>query len=304
MDRLENMRVFAVVAETRSFARTAKRLALSAPAVTRAVHALEQHVGTQLLHRTTRAVRLTDVGARFLADVRRILSELDEAEATARGSSTAAVGELAVTAPLMFGRLHVAPVLLSFLRKEPQLTSRTLFADQLVDLFEERIDVAVRIGSLEDSSLKAVKLGSLRRVLCAAPSYLEQHGVPRSPDDLASHRLIAFVGVTSHRHWAFRQGERLKSVAPNPRMVVNAADMAIAAACAGHGLTRVLSYQVEQEVRAGALRIVMPEFEPLPTPVHLVRAENPKPPARVRLFMDFAVPRLRSALSGIQAAFA
>ena len=303
MDRLENMRVFAVVADTKSFASAARRLAMSAPAVTRAIHGLEEHVGARLLHRTTRAVRLTDVGARYLADTLRILGELDEADALARGSVAEASGELAVTAPSMFGRLHVAPVLLAFLRKHPQLTSRTLFADHLVDLLEERIDVAVRIGRLDDSSLKAVRLGHLRRVLCASPEYLREHGVPRTPQELTGHQLIAFVGVHSHRHWAFRHGDKLKSVALTPRMVVNAADMAIAAARSSMGLTRVLSYQVEHEVRSGALAVVLPEYEPVPTPVHLIHAEMQKPPARVRLFVDFAVARLRPVLSGLRSAF-
>jgi DNA-binding transcriptional LysR family regulator len=304
MDRLENMRVFAAVADTKSFAAAARRLAMSAPAVTRAIHGLEEHVGARLLHRTTRAVRLTDVGARYLTDTLRILGELEEADALARGSSSQASGELAVTAPLMFGRLHVAPVLLTFLHQQPQLTARTLFADHVVDLLEERIDAAVRIGRLDDSSsLKAVKLGTLRRVLCASPDYLARHGVPRTPLDLAAHQLIAFVGIHSHRHWAFRHGDKLKSVAPSPRMVVNAADMAIAAARAGLGLTRLLSYQVEQEVRSGALEIVLPEFEPLPTPVHLVHADTKTPPARVRRFVDFAVPQLRAVLTRLRSSF-
>jgi len=294
--------VFAVVADTKSFASAARRLAMSAPAVTRAIHGLEEHVGARLLHRTTRTVRLTDVGERYLADVLRILRELDEADALARGSVAEASGELAITAPVMFGRLHVAPVLLAFLGKHPQLTSRALFVDHVVDLLEERIDVALRIGRLDDSSLKAVKVGSLRRVLCASPAYLEEHGVPKTPEDLLSHQLIAFVGIHSHRHWAFRHGDTRKSVTPTPRMVVNAADMAIAAAKSGYGLTRVLSYQVEQELRSGSLRIVLPEFETPPAPVHLVHAATHKPPARVRSFVDFAAPRLKSVLSRLHSA--
>jgi DNA-binding transcriptional LysR family regulator len=300
MDRLENMRVFAAVAGAQSFAKAARRLNLSAPAVTRAVSALEEHLGTRLLHRTTRLVRLTAAGRDYLADVQRILVEIEDAEHRASGSQSEPRGQLSITAPMMFGRMHVAPVVLDFLQRHPQLSARTSFVDHVVDLLDEDLDVAVRIGALKDSSLRAVRLGSMRRVVCAAPAYLRAHGRPETPEALASHRLIAFVGVQSHRHWAFRHGDAVRSVSPTPRLLVNTADVAIAAALSGHGLTRVLAYQVEHELRAGKLAIVLADFEPPATPVHLVHAQVRNVPARVRLFAELATRRLRAVLSEVQ----
>src|SRR5690349_3201169 len=207
MDRLETMRVFAAVADGRGFAPAARRLGLSPPAVTRAVAALEERLGARLLHRTTRVVRLTEAGERFLADCKRILGEVDEAEAAAAGSHAEPRGQLVVTAPLMFGRLHVAPIVLDFLRRHPQVAVRTLFLDRVTDMIDAGIDVAIRIGALPDSSLVATRVGTMRRVVCASPAYLRIHGTPRVPADLAGHEAIAFVGTSSHPEWAFGPGD-------------------------------------------------------------------------------------------------
>lgn len=293
MDRFEAMRVFVTVAEHRSFAAAGRRLSLSAPAVTRAVAALEAHLGAALLRRTTRSVQLTDAGAHFLGDAKRLLLELEGAEQQARGAHTAPSGQLTITAPLMFGRMHVAPIVLDMLAKYPEVAIRTLFADHVVDLMEEGIDVAVRIGALPSSSLRAIRVGAVRRVLCASPSYLEQHGTPSSPDDLAHHALLGFVGINAHRHWTFRVNGKLQALDVQPRLTVNTGDVSIQAAVQGHGITRVLSYQVEAELKKGMLKRLLASYEPPPVPIHIVHASGKRVPARVRAFVDLAVAHLK-----------
>jgi DNA-binding transcriptional LysR family regulator len=256
-------------------------------------------VAAKLFHRTTRIVRLTDVGQRFLADTKRILQELALAERNVTGAHAAPRGNLTLTAPLMFGRLHVAPIALEFLREHPQMSLRTMFTDQVVDILEQGADVAVRIGRLADSSLRAVRVGSLRRVVCASPRYLQEHGVPHEPADLAAHELIAFVGVNSHRRWSFFRDGAPITVDPVPRLVVNTADVALAAARDGHGLTRLLSYQVDADLRARTLRIVLSEFEPAPVPVHVVHAPGRSTSAGVRAFIELAVARLGTSLRAL-----
>jgi DNA-binding transcriptional LysR family regulator len=287
------MTAFVAVAEAEGFAVAAKRAGMSPPAITRAVAALEEHLGTRLFKRTTRVVRLSEAGVRFLADCKRILAEVEEAEASAAGAHTAPHGSVAVTAPAMFGRLFVAPVVTDFLAQHPQMTVSLLLVDRVVDLIEEGLDVAVRIAHLPDSSLTAVRVGSMRRVVCAAPAYLAHHGVPREPVDLAHLEAIHFP-LAEQRQWTFRVNGRPRAVRPRARFIANTAEVAVTAAIAGRGVARLLSYQVEREVRSGTLRIVLPEFEPPPLPVHVVHAEGRRAPVRVRAFVDYAVGRLRA----------
>ncbi|WP_437687209.1 LysR family transcriptional regulator [Sorangium sp. So ce176] len=294
MDRLDTLRVFIAVAEEEGFAPAARRLSMSPPAVTRAIAALEERIGTRLLHRTTRIVRLTEAGARFLTDCKRILGEIEEAEASAAGSHAELRGQIGVTAPVMFGRMFVAPVVLDFLARHPRVSARTLLVDRVVDMLDEGLDVAVRIAHLPDSSLTAIRVGSVRLVVCASPDYLAARGAPETPADLAQLDTIAFSQAASPVEWAFSSGARVEKVLPPSQLLVNTADVAIAAAVAGRGLTRVLSYQVGPELRAGRLRIVLPAFEPPPVPVHVVHPEGPRAAARVRAFVDFLVERLRS----------
>ena len=291
MDRLDSMRVFVAVAEAEGFAPAARRLAMSPPAVTRAVAALEERIGARLLHRTTRIVRLTEAGGRFLADCKRILGEIEEAETSAAGAHAEPRGQLAVTAPVMFGRMYVAPVVLDFLAQYPRVTARMLFLDRLVDLIDEGLDVAVRIAHLPDSSLRAVRVGSVRWVLCASPKYLSARGTPRTPADLARHDAIAFSLSTSPEEWPFASGETLS---PPTQLIVNSNDLAIAAAVAGRGIARVLSYQIARELHARKLRIVLSEFEPPPVPINVVYAEGRRAAAKVRAFVDFAAERFRA----------
>jgi DNA-binding transcriptional LysR family regulator len=299
MDRLDSLRVFVAVADAGGFAEAARRLGLSAPAATRAVLALEKRLGVQLLHRTTRSLRLTEAGARFVEDGRRVLTDLEEAEASAAGAHTVPQGQLAVTAPAMFGRLHVAAVVYDFLEFHPQVSVRTFFVDRVVNLLDEGLDVAVRIAHLPDSGLTAIPVGAMRAVIVGSPQYLEAHGTPRTPGELARHRAIGFSQSGSQGGaWPFyppghkERGAR-ETVLPPMQLVVNSSEVLVGAAVRGAGLTRALVYQVADEVRAGRLRVVLAEYEPVPIPVHVVTLAGRRAPAKVRAFVDFAVERLR-----------
>ncbi|WP_437587620.1 LysR family transcriptional regulator [Sorangium sp. So ce1000] len=294
MDRLDTMRVFVAVAEEEGFAPAARRLSMSPPAVTRAISMLEERIGTRLLHRTTRVVRLTEAGTRYLADCKRILGEIEEAEASAAGAHAALRGQIGVTASVMFGRMFVAPALFDFLALHPRVSAWTLLVDRIVDMVDEGLDVAVRIAYLPDSSLSAIRVGAVRRVLCASPEYLAARGEPRAPADLARLDTIAFSPTGSPVEWSFGSGSRVEQVSPSSQLLANTADVAIAAAVAGRGIARVLSYQIGPELRAGRLSIVLPAYEPPPVPIHVVHLEGRRAAARVRAFVDFLVERLRS----------
>lgn len=292
MDHLDSLKVFVTVAEAQGFAPAARRLQLSAPAVTRAIAALERHLGARLLQRSTRSVRLTDIGERFLGDCKRILADLAEAEASAGGAHTAPQGTLAITASSMFGRMHVAPIALDFLALHPQITIRGVFVDRVVHLMDEGFDVAVRIAQLPDSGLTAVRVGSMRRVVVASPDYLAARGTPQSPAELSAHDAIGFSqtdGIVAP--WSFK-GAR-DGTQPRIRLATNAGEVAIDAAVRGQGLARALRYQIDAQVRAGRLQIVLAEFEPEPLPVHLVHMAGRMAPAKLRAFIDFATDRLR-----------
>ena len=292
-DHLQRLRTFVAVAEARSFARGAVAREISASAATRAVAALEKHLGALLLQRTTRSLRLTEQGEAFLADCHRILAELDQAEAAVIGARREPQGTLAVTAPALFGSRHVAPLLFEFLDLHPQLQARAMFTNRVVHLVDEGFDVALRIGALPDSSLTAVTVGHMRAAIVASPGYLRRHGVPRRPSDLKSHRAIGFLIEGQDRvAWNF-PGMRTPS-SPHERLVVNGNDVKVAAAVAGQGLTRVLAYQATDEVRDGRLRIVLKAYEPAPLPVHLVYPAGRVAVAKVREFVRFAGERLRA----------
>ncbi len=297
MDRLETMQVFVQVAERESFAEAARALSLSAARVTRAVAALEQRCGARLLNRTTRVVRLTDAGARYLEQCKHILGAIDDAEAQAASSQRELSGLLSLTAPVIFGRTHVAPVLFSFLKEHPKVSVRVVFADHVVDLLEQQVEVAVRIGRLPDSGLTAIRVGQVRRVMVGAPPYLRANGTPTHPNMLRDHALISFAGLGEAQRWTFQIAGKLEAVSPAPRMIVNSGDLAIAAALAGHGLTKVLSYQVVDDVRAKRLKVVLADFETPPVPVHVVHVSGRTASRRVRAFVEHAVERLRTSLA-------
>lgn len=293
MDRLQTMSVFASVAEEGGFAAAARRLDLSPASVTRAVTALETRLGSRLLHRTTRSVRLTEAGARYLADIRRILAELEEADRHAAGAHAEPRGRVTVSASVLFGRMKVAPVLLDLLDRYPRISVAAIFVDRVVQLLEEGVDIAVRIAELPDSSLSAIRVGSVRRVLCAAPAYLAARGRPRTPADLADHDTIDFVHMTAAGEWSFEDEGRSRRVRPQPRFLANNADSTIAAAMAGRGVTRVLSYMIAPQLAAGTLELVLEDFEPPAVPIHVVHKEAGQTSARVRAVVDGLVEGLR-----------
>lgn len=294
MDRLQAMTTFVAVVDSGGFASAARKLNLSPPVVTRAVAELEERLGLRLLTRTTRVVRVTDAGARFAEDCRRILADIDEAEIAATGTHAAPRGTLTLTAPVLFGQLYVTPILVRYLQQFPEVDAQCLFLDRVVNVVEEGIDVAVRIGELPDSSLQAARVGRVRRVLVAAPSYLKAQGVPQRPEDLARHTIASASGVTPVSEWRFNDGGKALLQRLQPRLRTTTNDSAIAAAVAGLGITRLLSYQVAAHVCSGALQVLLEDFETAPLPVHVVHHEGRRATQKVRAFIDLAVDTLRA----------
>lgn len=294
MGRCRLMTVFVAVAEEQGFAAAARRLRMSPPAVTRAVVALEDHLGVRLLQRTTRVVKVTEAGAQYLEDARRILAELDEADALTAGHQANPRGELAVTAPVLFGRLYVMPIITAYRLRYEQTRVCALFVDRIVNLMEEGLDVGVRIGTLPDSSLRAVRVGQVRRVVVASPTYLAEHGTPQTPDELASHRIIAATALSPTPEWDFGGPGARNDIRVRPAILVNTNDGAIEAARAGFGLTRVLSYQVAPQIAAGELRRVLEDFEGPDWPVHVLHHEGRHRSAKVQRFVELAAERLRT----------
>lgn len=294
MDRIDQMAAFVAVAEAGSFVAAARRLGRSPAGLTRAVAALEDRLGARLFTRTTRVVALTDAGRRQLGPCQAVLRDVAALESSAAAERREALGSLVVTASVVFGRLHVLPIVADFLQRHPSVDVRLVLSDDVVPMVEAGIDVGVRIAHLRDSTLRAVRVGSVRRVLCASPAYLAAQGEPATPADLARHACVAFAGAgQAPARWAFGRGAARRATTVAPRLVVNLAEPAIDAAVAGLGITRVLSYMVDHLVRAGALRVVLPSFEPPPIPVHVVHPAGRHLPRRTRLFVDLAVTALR-----------
>ncbi|MFB9981495.1 LysR family transcriptional regulator [Mesorhizobium kowhaii] len=297
MDRLEAMSLFVAAVEAGSLSAAARRFGIPLATVSRKVSDLERHLNTRLLNRSTRRLTPTDAGQTYLAACRRILDDVGEAERTAAGEYSAPTGELAITAPVVFGRLHVLPVVTGFLAAYPDVNIRLTLADRITQLVEDHFDLAIRIGQLPDSSLVAIAVGSIRRVACASPAYLAEHGTPMTPQDLETHSCITFERLASAATWSFTQGRMEVPVQVRSRLQVNTAEAAIDAAIAGVGLTKVLSYQIEAALRSGTLRILLEEFEPEPWPVSLVHAGHGLLPVKLRAFLDFAAPRLKERLA-------
>lgn len=291
MDRLQLMTVFVAVAEEQSFAGGARRLNMSPPAVTRAIAALEDRLGIKLLTRTTRYVRVTDAGQRYLEDARRIINEVDEADEAAAGINAEPRGQLAITAPVLFGKLFVLPGIVDYLQRYPDMEISAVFLDRIVNLLEEGFDVGIRIGELPDSSMKAIRVGSIRRVVCASPAYLAEHGAPEKPSDLANHLVVAASAVSPAIEWKFAEG---LVVRVKPRLTVTSNDSAIAAVLLGMGVTRLLSYQIASYQASGQLQTILSEFEPEPLPILVIHREGRYASAKVRSFVDLMVAKLRS----------
>lgn len=284
------MRIFVKVADTESFAAAGRQLHMSASAVTRSIAALEDIIGARLFIRTTRSVKLTEPGKRYLQDCKRILADIAEAEAAAAGSYAAPSGTLSVTASVLFGQMYVLPIMHEYLKRYPAVNGRVLFVDRQVNLIDEGIDVAVRIGRLQDSGFSAVQVGTVRRVVCGSPAYFQQHGVPKTPADLRNHRIAASTGAWVSPEWRFARDQR---VTIQNWLQSNTNEAAIATAIAGLALTRVLHYQIEPALREGKLQIVLEEYEEPPLPIHVLYTEGRQAPAKVRAFVDLAVAMLR-----------
>jgi DNA-binding transcriptional LysR family regulator len=294
MDRLHLMMVFVAVAEAESLAGGARRLCMSPPAVTRAISVLEDRLGVRLLTRTTRIVRVTEAGLRYLEDARRIIAEVDEADEAAAGVNAEPRGRLTITAPVLFGKMFVTPAIVEYLQRYSAVDVSALFVDRVVNLIEEGLDLGIRIGHLPDSSMKAIKVGQVRSVVCASPEYLAAHGSPALPGDLRWHTLISASGVSPMAEWKFVEGGNSLSVRLQPRLTVTTNDAAVESALAGFGLTRLLSYQVAPHLAAGKLKVVLGDYEPPPLPIHVIHREGRQAAAKVRSFMDVIVQRLRT----------
>jgi DNA-binding transcriptional LysR family regulator len=296
LDRISEMATFVAIIEEGSLAAAARRLGRSPPAVTRILAALEQRLGARLIQRTTRRLSATDAGERFFVSCQRLLAQLDEIEQAAAGAGASPRGRLRITAPSLFGRLHVAPVVGAFLDRHPDVQVELVLLDRVVELIDEGFDLAVRIGHLPDSSLVVRKVGTVRRVVCATPGYLARAGLPASPHDLARHDIVAFTGTGGAETWRFRVNERTVTVPVKPRLSVNQADAAVAAALEGRGITRILSYQLAL-APAGALTLLLEPFEPEPLPVQLVYPAHRLVAPSVRAFVDAAVAGLTRSIA-------
>jgi len=286
MDRLEAMRAFVAVAELRGFAPAARRLKISASAATRLIASLEEHLGTRLLQRTTRSVTLTDSGARYLERARRILTDITEAEAAAHSDRLEPTGRFVVSAPSVFGRLHVAPLMCEFMGRYPDVVGELVLADRVLNLVEEGVDAAVRIGVLEDSSYVARSVGATRRVIVASPKYLARRRKLASPEQISELDVIQFTALTPRPEWKFVKEGAEFSVAFAPRYITNSADAAIAHAERGGGLVMVLAYQVSEAILAGRLQTVLGDFERPPLAIHVIYPTSRLLSAKVRAFIE------------------
>ena len=294
MDRLESMSILVKAVEAGSLSAAARQLGVPLTTVSRKVSELEAHLETRLLNRSSRKLTLTDAGRSYVTACRQILDDVSEAERGASGEYSAPKGNLIITAPVVFGRLHIVPIVSEFLKAYPDIDIQMVLADGVANLLEDRVDLAIRIASLPDSSLVAARVGSIRRVVCGSPVYFAARGIPTSPCDVRTHDCITRDGKTFENAWTFTTGNSDIAVEIHARFIVNTAEAAIDAAIAGVGIARVLSYQIVDAVRAGMLATVLEDFEPEPLPVSLVYAARGLLPLKLRAFIDFATPRLKA----------
>jgi DNA-binding transcriptional LysR family regulator len=299
MDRIDAMNVFVTVVETRSLSAASRKLRMPLPTVSRKVSDLEAHLKARLLNRSTRQLTLTDAGSAYLTACRRILDDVSEAERAATGEYNAPKGDLMISAPLAFGRIHLLPIVNEFLREYAQVDVRLVLGDRIDNLMQEHLDLAVRIGDLADSTLVATRVGATRRVVCASPDYFARHAAPKTPQDLQSHACIAFDAMGSTQEWVFKDGKASVTASLQPRLIVNTAEAAIDAAVAGVGITRVLSYQVQSALQQGTLVKHLSKFEPDAMPINLLFTAQRRVPLKLRSFLDFAAPLFRVRLQSL-----
>jgi DNA-binding transcriptional LysR family regulator len=297
LDRFEAMSMLLAVVDNGSFSAAGRKLHVPVATLTRKVSELEALVGARLLIRSTRKLTLTDAGIGYVASARRIVEQVEEAGRQAAGEFIVPKGELVVSAPITFGRLHVLPVVAAFLAEFPEINIRLLLSDRNVDLVDDRVDLAVRIGELPDSEMIATRIGSMRTVVCASPTLLKLHGTPTRPEDLLRFPCVAFDGPAPSAGWRFGSTE----LAMKPRLSVTTVDAAAHAAIANVGVTRLLYYQVVGPVREGKLNVILEASEPKAAPVHLLHSARGQMPVKMRRFLDFAVPRLRHAIDKLNA---
>uniref|UniRef100_C5CLC3 Transcriptional regulator, LysR family n=1 Tax=Variovorax paradoxus (strain S110) TaxID=543728 RepID=C5CLC3_VARPS len=296
MDRIQGMATFLVVVETGGFASAARRLKVSPSVVTRAVSELEERLGVRLLTRTTRSVRVTEAGMSYAESCRRILVDIEEADSAAAGARTSPRGQITVTSSVNFGCMYVSPIARNYLSLFPEVEINCWFVDRVVNLVDEGVDVAIRIGELPDSSLQAIKVGQVREVLCASPTYLRQHGTPKRPQDLSQHVVIAATGVTPTPEWRFRDSSKSATIRLQPRFTTTMNEAAAECATAGFGITRLPLYQIARGVKEGSLALVLEDFERPAVPIHVVHREGRHGARKVRTFIDMAIEALRNDL--------
>jgi DNA-binding transcriptional LysR family regulator len=297
MDRLEAMSVIVAVTETGSISAASRRLKSPLATVSRKVAELEARLKAQLFERTSRRMTLTDAGRSYIDACRRIIEQVDDAEREVSGEYRLPRGEMAVTAPWGLGHTHLLPLAVEFLEAYPDISLRLMLTDRVINMTEEEIDIAIRVGSLPDSSMIATRIGSIRIVVCASPSYLEQQGRPEQLDDLSKHQCITIDEHAAPPAWRFVRGSRTKVAPITSRLCVNTSEAAVLAAIDGAGLTRVMSYKMDAAKRAGELAIVLEEFEPEPLPVHIVYAPRKPVPIKQRAFLNWMTPRLKARLA-------
>lgn len=296
MDRLEAMTLLVAVAEAGSISAASRKLRTPVATVSRKLAELEAHLNTQLLLRSTRSVSLTEAGRAFVAASRRILADLADAERDAASESQILKGELVLSAPIALGRFYLLPVVTDFLNEHPNIDARMMLSDRRLNMIEDHVDIGLRVGELNDFSLVAKKVGTVRRVVCASPSYLARRGTPKTPEDLKDHDCITFENTLSAQSWAFKVGKSEKSFPIHSRLIVSTAEAATDAAVSGLGLTRMLDYQVDRQRRDGSLTLVLEGFREAPKPVHLIYEAGRHLPLKIRTFLDFAAPRLKQAI--------
>jgi DNA-binding transcriptional LysR family regulator len=291
MDRYTELQVFVGVAECEGFAAGARKLDVSPPVATRAVADLEARLGIKLLTRSTRHVRLTDAGKRYLDDAKRILTDIAEADEAATGINGDPSGHIAVTAPVLFGKMFVLPGVIEFLNRYPRMEVNALFLDRVVNLLEEGLDVGIRIGELADSSMRAIRVGAVHRLVCASPNYLMRAGTPQHPDELPQHTIVTANGLNASTEWKFSDGINIRV---KPRLSFATNDAAMEAAISGFGITRLLSYQIAPQLADGRLKVLLENFEQTKIPIHVIHREGRYASAKIRSFVDLMVDKLRA----------
>ena len=293
------MAILIRVVDDGSFSAASRTLGMPLATVSRKVSELEAHLGTRLLQRTTRKVTPTDAGTVYLTSARRILEQVGESERAAAGEFQAPRGELVLTAPILFGRLHILPVVADFLAAYPEIDVRLLLSDRNLHLLDDHVDMAARIGRLPDSSMVATRIGAMRTVVCASPDLLARHGTPTALEELGALPCVSFDFLSPASGWAFRRDGAAIDLPIRPRLRVSTAEAAVSAAALGVGATRVLHYQCSDAVRAGSLALILQDFEVEPLPVHLLHAGQGALPSKMRVFLDFATGRLRDRLAAL-----